>query len=97
MDAARDAGLQVCFSLKDVRTPQCFRHSFAVCSVLTPGFQKVAPEDPGMVPQRSKTAEERVVAADLFLVDRYSTTALRATALHRSPARRRKSATLSRG
>ena len=43
---------------------------FAVFSVLTPGFQKVAPKDRGPVPQRSKTAEERVVA-DLFSVDRY--------------------------
>ena len=39
---------------------------------MTPGFQKVAPKDRGAVPQRSKTAEERVVAADLFLVDRYA-------------------------
>ena len=47
-----------------------FSRFFAVFSVLTPGFQKVAPKDRGAVPQRSKTAEERVVAADLFLVDR---------------------------
>ena len=40
---------------------------------MTPGFQKVAPKDRGVVPQRSKTAEERVVAADLFLMDRYET------------------------
>ena len=38
---------------------------------MTPGFQKVAPKDRGSVPQRSKTAEERVVAADQFLMDRY--------------------------
>ncbi len=31
----------------------------------------MAPKDRGPVPQRSKTAEERVVAADRFLVDRY--------------------------
>ena len=31
----------------------------------------MAPEDRGPAPQRSKTAEERVIAADLFLVDRY--------------------------
>ena len=48
-----------------------FRRFFAVLSVLTPGFQKVALEDRGPVPQRSKTAEERVVAAELFLMDRY--------------------------
>jgi len=48
-----------------------FRRLFAVFSVLTPGIQKVAPKDRGSVPQRSETAGERVVAADLFLVDRY--------------------------
>eukprot|EP01045_Picozoa_sp_COSAG04_P006774 COSAG04_NODE_340_length_16315_cov_1278.534410_9_plen_453_part_00 len=48
-----------------------FRRFFAVLSVLTPGFQKVAPRDRGPVAQRSETAEERVVAADLFLMDRY--------------------------
>ena len=32
----------------------------------------MAPKDRGTVPQRSKTAEEKVVAADLFL-DRYET------------------------
>ena len=37
-----------------------FRHSFAVFSVLTPGFQKVAPNDRGSVLQRSKTAATRV-------------------------------------
>ena len=42
-----------------------FRHFFAVSSVLTPGFQKVAPKDRGPVPQRSKTAAKRVVAAVL--------------------------------
>ena len=51
-----------------------FRRFSAVFSVLAPGFQKVAPKDSGRVPQRSKTAEERVVAADLFLVDRYTLT-----------------------
>ena len=49
-----------------------FRHFFAVFSVLTPGIRKVAPKDRGSVPQRSKMAEERVVAADQFLMDRYS-------------------------
>ena len=49
-----------------------FRRFFAVLSVLTPGFQEVAPKDRGTVPQRSETAEERVVAADQFLVDRWS-------------------------
>ena len=49
-----------------------FSRFFAVFSVLTPGFQKVAPKDRGPVPQRSKTAEERVVAADRFLMDRYT-------------------------
>ena len=33
----------------------------------------MAPKDRGPVPLRSKTAEERVVAADQFLVDRYET------------------------
>ena len=37
-----------------------FRRFFAVLSVLTPGFQKVALEDRGAVPQRSKTAAKRV-------------------------------------
>ena len=32
----------------------------------------MAPKDRGAVPQRSKTAEQRVVAAGLFLVDRYN-------------------------
>ena len=49
-----------------------FRHFFAVFSVLTPGIRSVAPEDRGPLPKRSKTAEERVVAADLFLMDRYT-------------------------
>ena len=48
-----------------------FRRFFAVFSVLTPGFQKVAPKDRGSVPQRSKTAAKRVVAAEQFLMDRY--------------------------
>ena len=43
-----------------------FSRFFAVFSVLKPGFQKVAPEDRGPVPQRSKTAAKRVVAAVLL-------------------------------
>ena len=42
-----------------------FSRFFAVFSVLKPGFQKVAPKDRGPVPQRSKTAAARVVAAVL--------------------------------
>ena len=38
-----------------------FRHSFAVFAVLTPGIRKVAPEDRGSAPQRSKTAATRVI------------------------------------
>ena len=47
------------------------RRLFAAFSVLASEFRKVAPEDRGPVPQRSETAEERVVAADPFLMDRY--------------------------
>ena len=42
-----------------------FSRFFAVFSVLTPGFQKVAPKDRGPVPQRPKTGAKRVVAAVL--------------------------------
>ena len=48
-----------------------FRNFFAVFSVLAPGIREVAPKTRGRFRNGRKRPEERVVAADPFLMDRY--------------------------